>query len=104
VQSLYIFSTALRAPIGSILVGTQQATKGGMCAQVRIDHKMGSVHFGALQLESERLHDIISTLARRLAKALSIINPEPTPSKAEFKTKVIRPLYSAWGPGPWMTL
>ncbi|KAK9917232.1 hypothetical protein WJX75_002153 [Coccomyxa subellipsoidea] len=65
-----------------------EAVKHGYL-QVRIDHKMGSVHFGALQLESERLHDIISTLARRLAKALSIINPEPTPSKAEFKTKAL---------------
>ncbi len=61
-----------------------------MVVQVRIDHKVGTVHFGALQLESERLHDNISTLARRLAKALTIINPVPTPSMAEFKTKVGR--------------
>ncbi|EIE20453.1 hypothetical protein COCSUDRAFT_30620 [Coccomyxa subellipsoidea C-169] len=65
-----------------------EAVKHGYL-QVRIDHKVGTVHFGALQLESERLHDNISTLARRLAKALTIINPVPTPSMAEFKTKAL---------------
>lgn len=59
-----------------------------MCAQVRIDHKNGTVHFGALALESDQLRDNMSTLARRLAKALQIINPTPASSKLEAKKKV----------------
>ncbi len=67
-----------------------------MCAQVRIDHKNNTVHFGALELESERLRDNISVLARRLAHALHTIQPVPTPSKADLKAKVcFSLLYSA---------
>ncbi len=58
--------------------------------QVRIDHKNNTVHFGALELESDRLRDNISNLARRLAHALRTIHPVPTPSKADLKAKVCR--------------
>lgn len=68
-----------------------------MCVQVRIDHKNNTVHFGALELESERLRDNISNLARRLAHALHTIRPEPSPSKADLKAKVCRSL-PACGP------
>ena len=55
---------------------------------MRIDHKMGTIHFGKLQLESDRLRDNISMLARRLAKACSLISPAPSPDKEEAKKKV----------------
>ena len=61
------------------------------CLQMRIDHKNGTVHFGKLQLESERLRDNISVLAQRLAKALTIINPAPSADKEEAKKKVLSP-------------
>ncbi|CAL8465076.1 g4611 [Coccomyxa elongata] len=65
-----------------------EAVKHGYL-QVRIDHKNNTVHFGALELESERLRDNISNLARRLAHALHTIHPAPTPSKADLKAKAL---------------
>ena len=56
--------------------------------QMRIDHKNGSVHFGKLQLESDRLRDNIAVLARRLAKAITVIDPVPSADKEEAKKKV----------------
>ena len=44
--------------------------------QVRIDHKNGTVHFGAPQLESEQLQDHLSTLSKRLSRALTMTRPE----------------------------
>jgi hypothetical protein len=56
--------------------------------QIRIDHKSGTVHFGGLDLESDRLRDNVSQLGFRLAKALTMLNPKPSTSKEEFKAKV----------------
>ena len=64
---------------------------------MRIDHKNGTIHFGKLQLESDRLRGNISMLARRLAKACSLIDPVPAPDKEEAKKKVRRPLPSMAG-------
>ena len=61
---------------------------------MRIDHKNGSIHFGKPQLESDRLRGNISVLARRLAKACSLIAPVPAPDKEEAKKKVRCPLPS----------
>ena len=58
--------------------------------QVRIDHKNGTVHFGGLSLESERLRDNISLLTRRLAKAATMMDAAPPPDRAAFKAKVGR--------------
>ena len=52
--------------------------------QVRIDHRNGTVHFGAQQLESDRVRDHISALARRLTKALHMVQPE-VPKQTEAK-------------------
>jgi translation initiation factor 3 subunit A len=57
---------------------------------VRIDHKNGTVHFGGLRLESDRLRDHIATLARRMAKAVTMIDPAPAPDKRAFLAKVGR--------------
>jgi len=56
--------------------------------QMRIDHKNGTVHFGKLQLESDRLKDNIAVLARRLAKAITIIDAVPSAENEEAKKKV----------------
>ena len=61
-------------------------------AQVQIDHRNGTVHFGGQQLESERLRDHVSALARRLAKALQAVQPAPSPDKQARKAKA-RPLF-----------
>lgn len=53
-----------------------------MFAQVRLDHRYGTVHFGGQHLESDRVRDHISALARRLTKALGMIQPE-APKEAE---------------------
>ena len=60
-------------------------------SQVRIDHKNGTVHFGGLSLESERLRDNISLLARRLAKAATMMDAAPPPDRAAAKAKVPPP-------------
>ena len=52
--------------------------------QVRIDHRNGTVHFGGQQLESDRVRDHISALARRLTKALHMVEPE-VPKQTEAK-------------------
>eukprot|EP00891_Asterochloris_glomerata_P003711 jgi/Astpho2/3711/Aster-04897 len=44
--------------------------------QVRIDHRNGTVHFGAPQLESEQLQDHLSTLSKRLSRALTMTRPD----------------------------
>lgn len=52
--------------------------------QVRLDHRYGTVHFGGQQLESDRVRDHISALARRLTKALGMIQPE-VPKETEAR-------------------
>ena len=63
-----------------------------LAAQVQIDHRNGTVHFGGQQLESERLRDHVSALARRLAKALQAVQPAPSPDKQARKAKA-RPVW-----------
>lgn len=56
--------------------------------QVRIDHRFGTVHFGGQQLESDRVRDHISALARRLTKALGMIQPEVPKDQEAKRLKV----------------
>ena len=63
-------------------------------AQVQIDHRNGTVHFGGQQLESERLRDHVAQLARRLARALQAVAPARTPDKQARKAKARRLLAS----------
>ena len=71
--------------------------------QMRIDHKNGTVHFGKLQLESDRLRDNIAVLARRLAHAITIIDPVPSTDKEEAKKKVPDCAYPLGSPIPVST-
>lgn len=59
--------------------------------QVRLDHRYGTVHFGGQQLESDRVRDHISALARRLTKALGMIQPEAPKETEARRLKVCVP-------------
>lgn len=48
--------------------------------QVRVDHRNGTLHFGAQQLESDKIRNHISLLARRLSKAVTMIEPGAVPA------------------------
>lgn len=50
-----------------------------VCTQVRVDHRNGTLHFGAQQLESDKIRNHLSLLARRLAKAVTMIEPGVVP-------------------------
>lgn len=56
--------------------------------QVSIDHRNGTVHFGGQQLESDRIRDHISALARRLTKALHMVQPDPSKDVENRRLKV----------------
>jgi len=56
--------------------------------QVRIDHRNGTVHFGGQQLESDRIRDHISALARRLTKALHMVEPDVSKEVEARRLKV----------------
>ncbi|KAJ7534841.1 hypothetical protein O6H91_12G006400 [Diphasiastrum complanatum] len=43
--------------------------------QVKIDHLKGTVHFGSQDLESDKIKNHLSILARRLNKAISLFQP-----------------------------
>lgn len=58
--------------------------------QVHIDHRNGTVHFGGQQLESDRIRDHISALARRLTKALNMVQPDPSKDIEAKRMKVRR--------------
>ncbi|KAL3155895.1 hypothetical protein ABBQ32_012895 [Trebouxia sp. C0010 RCD-2024] len=57
--------------------------------QVSIDHRNGTVHFGGQQLESDRIRDHISALARRLNKALHMVQPDPSKEVEARRIKAI---------------
>ena len=53
--------------------------------QARFDHRNGTVHFGGQELENERVRSHISIAAKRLSKALLLINPEATAAEYEAR-------------------
>ena len=64
------------------------ASQACHCLQVSIDHRNGTVHFGGQQLESDRIRDHISALARRLTKALHMVQPDPSKDVENRRLKV----------------
>jgi hypothetical protein len=44
-----------------------------------VDHRNGTLHFGAQQVESDKIRGHISLLAKRLSKALTMIEPGAVP-------------------------
>ncbi len=65
-----------------------------MFLQVRIDHRNGTVHFGGQQLESDRIRDHISALARRLTKALHMVEPDVSKEAGAKRLKVRSLVYT----------
>ncbi|PSC76450.1 eukaryotic translation initiation factor 3 subunit A-like [Micractinium conductrix] len=57
--------------------------------QARFDHKNNTVHFGGQEVESERVRGHIATMARRLTKALAVINPAPPADKEERRARLV---------------
>ena len=55
---------------------------------MRIDHKNGTLHFGADQLEGDRIRDHISVMAQRLSRALTMINPNVDPVREQRRRAV----------------
>eukprot|EP00775_Hariotina_reticulata_P001959 gene1959-2286_t len=50
--------------------------------QVRVDHRNGTLHFGSQQMESDKIRNHLALLAKRLAKAATMMDPS-TPAAAE---------------------
>lgn len=59
--------------------------------QVRIDHKNGTLRFGADQLEGDRIRDHIAAMAKRLTNALTLINPAVDPAREKRRLVVCPP-------------
>lgn len=58
--------------------------------QARVDHKNGTVHFGGLEVQSDRLRDHIAALTKRLHKAATMIQPAQEPDKEARRLQVRR--------------
>jgi PCI domain len=56
----------------------------------RIDHKNGTLRFGAEGLEGDRVRDHIASLAKRLTRALGMLRSERSSDKENRRLKVRR--------------
>ena len=56
--------------------------------QVRIDHRSGTVNFGKLQLESDKIRDHIALFSQSLSKSVDLMFPSIKPGYQERKIKV----------------
>ncbi|EFJ51612.1 eukaryotic translation initiation factor 3a [Volvox carteri f. nagariensis] len=50
--------------------------------QMRVDHRNGTLHFGAQHVESDKIRGHLAAVAKRLAKAMAMIQPSPQPLPA----------------------
>lgn len=58
--------------------------------QVRVDHLNGTLHFGSQLLESEKVRSHLSVLAKRLAKAVSMVEPSPPPALEQQRAAILQ--------------
>ena len=58
---------------------------------MRIDHKNGTLRFGAEQLEGDHIRDHIAAMAKRLTQALTMINPAANPGREKRRLLVRAP-------------
>jgi len=56
---------------------------------LRIDHRAGTVRFGAAGLESDRMRDHIANMARRLQQAQKLISPAVDPAVEQRRVKLV---------------
>jgi hypothetical protein len=59
-------------------------------SQVRIDHRNGTLHFGSQQLESDKVRNHLALLAKRLAKAGSMMDPGVNTAAEERKHTALK--------------
>lgn len=57
--------------------------------QARFDHKNNTVHFGGQEVESERVRGHIATMAKRLTRALAMINPAPAAEREARRARLV---------------
>ncbi|KAG2498414.1 hypothetical protein HYH03_003672 [Edaphochlamys debaryana] len=50
--------------------------------QMRVDHRNGTLHFGAQHVESDKIRGHLAAVAKRLAKAVTMMSPLPQPLPA----------------------
>ena len=62
------------------------------CLQIRIDHRSGTVNFGKLQLESDKIRDHIALFSQSLSKSVGLMFPSIKPGYQERKIKVSCPV------------
>lgn len=55
---------------------------------MRVDHRAGTLRFGAPGLDSDRMRDHISVMARRLQQAQRMYSPAVDPALEERRLKV----------------
>ncbi len=55
--------------------------------QVRIDHRNGTLHFGSQQLETDKVRGHMTTLAKRLTKAITMMG---VPASAEKEARRVQ--------------
>ncbi|GLC73813.1 hypothetical protein PLESTF_001423800 [Pleodorina starrii] len=61
--------------------------------QMRVDYRNGTLHFGAQHVESDKVRGHLASVAKRLAKAMTMINPPPQPlpaAEASRREAIIR--------------
>eukprot|EP00198_Chlamydomonas_reinhardtii_P004079 XP_001693415.1 eukaryotic initiation factor [Chlamydomonas reinhardtii] len=49
---------------------------------MRVDHRNGTLHFGAQSVEADRVRGHLAAVAKRLAKAVTMMSPTPLPLSA----------------------
>ncbi|KAI3438410.1 hypothetical protein D9Q98_000841 [Chlorella vulgaris] len=57
--------------------------------QARFDHKNNTVHFGGQEVESERVRGHIATMAKRLTRALAMIDPAPARDREQRRARLV---------------
>lgn len=69
---------------------------------VRLDHRAGTLRFGAPGLESDRMREHIAQLARRLSTAQRMVQPAADPAVDQRRVAVSCPLLMcAWAQFGW---
>lgn len=58
--------------------------------QVRVDHQKGTLQFGSQQLESDKVRNHMAVLAKRLAKACSMVNPTPPAAVEQQRAAIMQ--------------
>jgi len=77
------------AEFGDVEAGVVDAVKYDYL-QVRIDHRNGTLHYGSQQLESDKVRNHLALLAKRLAKAGSMMDPEPNAAAEERRHTALK--------------